>query len=192
MLWPVILPIQLTAVLLIASTISVTVFAAATGRSPKRTFAYAVGLSSLAFVPSCIAIGVAVDYRRFGIFKHDDFDAVNDFRVERYLPPSATNIVLDKYSSGYRAKFAIDAESLDRFIDEHWDRYGDQSVVRRGELSPSDPTDPQVHQIEFGDLGWPILPDGTERFGPMAPNGAGFSIWYSPSLGIAYQRGSYR
>ena len=31
-------------------------------------------------------------------------DDVNDFRVERYLPTAATDITIDKYPQGFRAR----------------------------------------------------------------------------------------
>lgn len=51
--------------------------------------------------------------------------------------------------------------------------------------------DAESHELYYGDLGWTYPDDATEVFGPTADNGAGFSVWFSPSKGVAYQRGGY-
>ena len=191
MLWPLVLPFRLTAVGLAACTVMVTVIAALLRRRPLRTFVICLLLSLVSFIPICSVIMSRIDGQRFGTFKYSSFDEVDDFRVERYLPRAATNITVDKQASGYRAKFHITNEELNDFLDGHWKRYGDWSAVPRGELSTSNPADPKTHHRQFGDLGWAIMNDATERFGPSAPNGAGFSVWYSPTSEIAYQRGYY-
>ncbi|TWU22966.1 hypothetical protein Pla52o_24990 [Novipirellula galeiformis] len=132
-----------------------------------------------------------LDTKRFGVFDYETFDEVDDFRVERYLPPDATNITVDKYAQGFRARFKISQTNLDAYLDQVWRSYGDQSVVERGEMSAMRVVDEESHDLYYGDLGWAHLGDATEVYGPMARNGAGFTVWFSPSKGIAYQRGSY-
>jgi len=191
MLWPIVLPFKLTVVALCTLTLLATSVAAIRGRRIGRTFLFSAVGSLLAFVPCCVVISSVLDRYRFGTFQHSNFADVDDFRVERYLPPAARDITLNKQASRFRAKFRIERSELDDYLDEVWALYGDRSVATRGELTKSDPTDPETHRLHFGDLGWPMLPDAFEQHGPMAGNGAGFSIWYSPQTGIAYQSGYY-
>ncbi len=155
------------------------------------TFFGTMVISLLAFVPSCTGIMNILDAKRFGVFNYQTFKEVDDFRVERYLPPAARDITIDKYAQGFRARFTISQSELDAYLDEVWSLYGNLSVVKRGEMSAMTLVDKQSHELYFGDLGWPHLDDATEVYGPTAGNGAGFSVWYSPSKRIAYQRGGY-
>ncbi|WP_148080025.1 hypothetical protein [Roseimaritima ulvae] len=187
MLWPIVLPSKITACVLLALVFVVTVVK--WRRVP--TFIGITLLSLIAFVPSCTGIMRILDADRFGVFEYASFDNVDDFRVERYLPPAATNITVDKYAQGFRARFTISQSQLDAYLDDVWRKYGDRSVVSRGEMLAMETVDEQSHQLYFGDLGWPYLDDANEVHGPTAGNGAGFTIWFSPSEGVAYQRGSY-
>ncbi|WP_146410052.1 hypothetical protein [Allorhodopirellula heiligendammensis] len=132
-----------------------------------------------------------LDAKRFGVFEYQTFDEVDDFRVERYLPSVAQNITVNKYAQGFRARFSISQEQLDAYMDGVWSKYGDRSVAKRGEMSAMELVDEKSHELCYGDLRWPHLDDATEVYGPTASNGAGFSVWYSPSKRIAYQRASY-
>ena len=51
--------------------------------------------------------------------------------------------------------------------------------------------DPAAHDLYYGDLGWPHLENATEFYSPTAVNGAGFSVWFSDSEGVAYQHAGY-
>ncbi len=191
MLWPIVLPFQITACVLLALIVIATLAAPLVKWKRLPTFIGVLVLSLLAFIPSCVGIMNIVDTQRFGVFNYQTFKEVNDFRVERYLPPVARDITVDKYAQGFRARFTIKQAELDAYLDEVWSLYGKRSVVKRGEMSAMRLVDKQSHELRFGDLGWAYLDDATEIYGPTAGNGAGFSVWYSPSTGIAYQRGGY-
>ena len=148
-------------------------------------------LGVVGFIPSCTEIMKIIDAKRFGVFSYASFKDVSDFRVERYLPPDATQITLDKYPQGFRARFTISKEQLDSYLDELWDRYGAYSAVKRGKMFSMDRMDLESHSQRFGDLSWAHLKDATEYFSPTAANGAGFSVWYRPTEGIAYERAGY-
>lgn len=149
MLWPIVLPFAITACVLLTL-----VFVAPVVKWRRVPTSIGMTLLSLiAFVPSCTGIMRILDADRFGVIEYASFDNVDDFRVERYLPPPATNITVDKYAQGFRARFTISQSQLDAYLDDVWRKYGDR--------------------------------------GPTAGNGAGFTIWFSPSEGVAYQRGSY-
>ncbi|MEM8670886.1 MAG: hypothetical protein AAGG48_25385 [Planctomycetota bacterium] len=191
MLWPIVLPFKLTAVALLTLTLLATVVAAISGRRSGRTFLIFTFVSLIAFVPVCVMITSIMDRYRFGTFQYASFEQVDDFRVERYLPPVAREITVNKQAQGFRAKFRIGQSELDEYLDKAWAQYGDQSVAERGQLPPFDSIDPELHKLLFGDLGWPPLSDAKELHGPIAGNGAGFTVWYSPKTGIAYQSGCY-
>ncbi len=61
-----------------------------------NVFGTLVVIALLAFIPVMCAIGTIVDRYRFGIFTYASFGDVRDFRVERYLPPTATQITIEK------------------------------------------------------------------------------------------------
>jgi len=130
-----------------------------------------------------------IDARRFGVFEYAAFDQVADWRVERYLPQTATGITLEKKLGGFRARFRIDETGLRSYVDASWHDFGDRSVVKRENIS-------EVRGSEFprglfGDLGWPPLSDAKCYSGPIGGNGSGFEVWYSPSQKIAYERAGY-
>ena len=191
MLWPIVLPFKITACVLLAVVFLATLAAPLARWRRVPTFVGVMVLSFLAFVPSCTGIMNILDAKRFGVFDYQTFNEVGDFRVERYLPRVARDITVDKYAQGFRARFTISQTQLDAYMDEVWSTYGDQSVVKRGEMSAMELVDKKSHDLYYGDLGWPHLDDATEVYGPTAGNGAGLSVWYSPSKRIAYQRGSY-
>lgn len=191
MLWPIVLPFQITACILLVVILLATLAAPFLKWRRLSTFFGVTLLSTLAFVPSCNTIMKVLDAERFGVFDYKTFGEVRDFRVERYLPPAARDITVDKYAQGFRARFTISQTELDDYMDEVWRLYGDRSVVKRGEMSAMALVDEKSHDSVYGDLGWLYLDDATEIYGPTAGNGAGFSIWYSPSKQMAYQRGGY-
>ena len=191
MLWPIVLPFQITSCVLLTLIVIATLAAPLAKWKRLPTFFGVLLLSLVAFIPSCAGIMNIVDAKRFGVFNYRTFQEVNDFRVERYLPPAARDLTVDKYAQGFRARFTIKQSELDAYLDEVWSLHGDRSVVKRGEMSAMKLVDKESHELRFGDLGWAYLDDATEIYGPTAGNGAGFSVWYSPSQGIAYQRGGY-
>jgi hypothetical protein len=191
MLWPIVLPFQITSCVLLTLIVIATLAAPLAKWKRLPTFFGVLLLSLVAFIPSCAGIMNIVDAKRFGVFNYRTFQEVNDFRVERYLPPAARDITVDKYAQGFRARFTIKQSELDAYLDEVWSLHGERSVVKRGEMSAMKLVDKESHELRFGDLGWAYLDDATEIYGPTAGNGAGFSVWYSPSQGIAYQRGGY-
>jgi hypothetical protein len=191
MFWSIVLPFKIT-FWCIAGLITLATIAAPRIKCKRLpAFLGATLLGVLAFVPSCTAVMHVIDARRFGVFEYATFDDVDDFRVERYLPPTARAITLDKQAGGFRARFKITETELSSYLDELWENGGDRSVVKREEMSAMAVVDPKSHEHQFGDLGWPHLEDATEYHSPTAGNGAGCSIWFSPSEGIVYQRAGY-
>ncbi len=191
MLWPMILPFKITFCCIAGLIALLTLAAPLANRKRLHAFLGAKLLGILAFIPSCTAVMHVIDARRFGVFEYATFDDVDDFRVERYLPPTARGITLDKQATGFRARFQITETELSSYLDELWENDGDRAVVKRGGMFAMAVVDPKSHEHDFGDLGWPHLENATEYYSPTAGNGAGCSIWFSPSEGVAYQRAGH-
>lgn len=191
MLWPIILPCVITFGCLASMVVIVTVAAPVLKSKRGNTFLIATFIAGVTFVPSCMQIMAIVDAHRFGVFEYDSLRDVNDSRVERYLPPTATAITIDKYPQGFRARYSIAEADLIAYLDGLWARDGDRSAIKPGKISSTDVVDRETHKLWFGDLGWPPLDDATPHDGPTADNGAGFQIWYSREKGIAYERAGY-
>lgn len=191
MLWPIVLPFKIT-FWCIAALIALATIAAPRVKCKRLpTFLAATVLGVLAFVPSCTGVMHVIDARRFGVFDYETFDQVDDFRVERYLPPTARAITLDKQAGGFRARFKITEAGLTSYLDELWERDGNRSVAKREAMPSMAVLDPKLHERYFGDLGWPYLENATEYDSPTAGNGSGFNIWFSPTEGVAYQLAGY-
>lgn len=191
MLWPSVLPAQITLALLAACVGAATVLAPRAKLKRLRVFRASGLLSLVAFIPSCCLVMRVIDARRFGVFEYAAFDQVADWRVERYLPPTATGITLEKKPMGFRARFRIDETGLRSYVDACWQDFGDRSVVKPENIS--EVTGSEVLRLRdlFGDLGWPPLSDAKYYSGPRGRNGSGFEVWYSPSQKIAYERAGY-
>ena len=190
MLWPFVLPAQITfwciITLMVISLIAASVFK----WSRRRTLLAGLMFAMVAFIPSCKVIMDLLDSRRFGVFEYASFGDVKDFRVERYLPTAAKGITIEKYPQGFRARFKITETELLAYLDSAWAKYGAEAIDKR-QTKAAAVADLECHQFNFGESGWPFLKDAVEYRSPTARNGAGFFIWYSPSAGIAYERAGY-
>ena len=191
MLWPFVLPVEITFWCFVAFIAIATLAAPALKWKRPRAFLTAVSVAVVAFIPSCAGIKTILDARRFGLFEYAALADVRDARVERYLPPAATAITIEKQPMGYRARFSIAEDDLAAFLDEHWTRYGKGRDERGGATIDTSRRGRELHDLHFGDLGWPPLEDTVEYRGPIADNGAGFWLWYSPKQGMAYQYAGY-
>lgn len=190
MLWPIVLPFLITVCIISGLIAVVTVLAPRGVWRRASVFCVASGLGVLGFVPACTCVMHVLDAKRFGVFTYATFDEVNDFRVERYLPPAAQGITLDKRAQGFRARYTINETELLSYLDELWDKYGEHSLEGRQER-PTPSIVRNSHGVWYEDLGWPSLDDAIEYRSPSARNGAGFFVWYSRKERIAYQRAGY-
>jgi hypothetical protein len=185
MLWSIILPFQITVGLWASVLVAIWFLAPSYG---KRRVAYvlpALFLAFVLFIPSLKGVMNIVDNYRFGVFEHADFTSINDWRVEHYFPEAATNITLEKDRGGFRARYSISNSDLEKWLDNIWHEWRDISHRTR-EKAQAIASTPQ-----FDDLGW-VLPKGAVKYeGPRKRNGAGFTIWYSESQGIAYEDAGY-
>jgi hypothetical protein len=187
MFWSAILPFQITVILWSVIIVAGTWYASKFGRKRVSIALLTMLLAFLMFVPSCMFIQTIAAPFRFGIFHYESFAEVNDWRVERYLPGPAKEIILEKpaHTNGFRAKFKISQTALEEWFDESWAKgqaYSAEPREQAQNISASD---------DFSDLGWPPLPDAIQYVGPIRDNGAGYIIWHSESLGIAYEDAGY-
>jgi hypothetical protein len=191
MLWPIILPLKITLCLFAAVVAAMTLSAPLLKWKCGKTFLITALLGLVALIPSCAGIMTVLDKHRFGVFHYATFGEVADFRVERYLPPTSTDITIEKKAMGFRARFNIKESELIAYLDDLWKRYGDRSIDTRTDFQSGSIVKPEEIEFHFKDLGWPPLADATLYNGPRASNGAAFQIWYSKSQGLAYARAGY-
>jgi hypothetical protein len=187
MFWSTILPFQITTALWAVIIAVVTYFAPKFGKKRFSIALSCIGLGFLLFIPSCAIIQTIAAPFRFGIFHYPNYAAINDWRVERYLPSLAADITLEKpkHTNGFRAKFKITKPELEGWFNESWNRGKAYSVISREESQDVSASP------DFSDLGWPPLTDAIQYVGPTKGNGAGYIIWYSESQGVAYEDAGY-
>jgi len=121
MLWPLVLPFQITISLLMALVVLLTALAPIVKWKRGKMFGISLAFGCLAFIPSCMGIMAIIDSRRFWILKYDFAPEVNGFRVARHLPAKARNISLRKFPAGHCAKYSISKADLLSYLDALWD-----------------------------------------------------------------------
>jgi hypothetical protein len=138
-------------------------------------------------MPSCVGVKYILDPFRFGVFQYPDFAAVDDWRVERYMPDAATEITMEKpaHGNGFRAKFQIAPDDFEAWFDRSWAEGKEYSVFTREEAQEVSDSP------RFAELGWPEIQDAKLYVGPCEDDGGGYTIWYSESRGIAYEQAGY-
>ena len=191
MLWPIVLPLKITVGLLVGIVAVATASAPLLKWKRTQTFLISTIIAVLAFVPTCVAVKSVVDSHRFGVSDVPEFADVDDARVERYLPPAARSITLDKSPMGYRARFTITQAELDQWLDGVWAQFSQDSIVRRRDENLKQKVGREFTGAIFEGLDWKIPDDLFEYEGPIAANGAGFTIWYDAQTETAFQRGGY-
>lgn len=191
MFWPLVLPVQLTFVIMLALIVISTVLAFALNWKPIRVLVGTTAFSIVAFVPSCSGIMSVLDARRFGIFHHATCGEVQDFRIHRYLPDSARSITLVKTSMGHRAKYFISESELRAYIERLWKKHGEQSAIPRKDLKEGEIARLDEIQRQFGGLGWPPLPNAIRFHSPVEGDGGSAEYFYDASSGTAYHCAAY-
>lgn len=191
MLWPIVLPFLITLGFLATIVVLLTMIAPFFHWNRGPTLAISVVLACVAFIPSCTGIMRFVDTQRFGLFEYKTYADVGDFRVERFLPPEARDITLQKRPNGHRAKYTISEADLTEYVDGLWNRYGKQSAVPRAELHEGAHVTAEAFEQEFGDLGWPPLEDAVTFHSPVEDDRGGAEYYYDRKTGTAYHRAGY-
>ena len=191
MFWPLVLPFQITVVPMIVLAIGVFWLGKRRKWQVGSRAIAAILLPSLLFIPSCVATTYIVDHFRFGTFHYDDYAEINDFRVERYMPPTATDITVFKHygGNGYRARFTISQQDFDVWHRNFWQRYGKYSP--RHENDGQAASDPDEYQRWFGQFNWSLPDDAVNYQSPVAANGAHYDVEYSSAQQVAFLTSCY-
>ncbi len=92
---------------------------------------------------------------------------------------------------GYRARFTITQAELDQWLDGVWTQFSQDSIVRRRDDNLKQKVGREFTGTIFEGLDWKIPDDLIEYEGPVAANGAGFTIWYDAQTQAAFQRAGY-
>lgn len=189
MVWPVILPFQITCSVLFVAVVVLTVLASPKAWSRIKTFFLYSAIALVAFIPSCTGIMIAVDAVRFGDFSYASYTDIPDFRSQRYLPENATDIQMRKHANGYFARYKISAPKFNSYLDDLWQRYGEYSAVERGGFQDEGRTvDPDMFNRTFGDLGWDCPPDAIVYYSPREGDGGGATYYVDASSELVFQR----
>jgi hypothetical protein len=192
MIWPYVLPFKLAFWLLAGLVVTATVVAPSFKRKRSSTLGNSFLLALVAFIPSCIGIKFVVDNFRFGEFVYQNYTEVNDFRIERFLPPAATHITLHKHANGHRARYKIAEAEFHSYLDSLWEKHGAYSAVKRDEWSDeSRIATLEGFEQELQTLGWEPLVNAVIYHSPVEADGGGATYYYDDEAGIAYHRAGY-
>lgn len=192
MFWAVVLPFQISCVILLASVLLLTAFLPFKKFGRFISFCIYSGLAVIAFVPVILIVGFAVDSVRFGDFKYASYADIPDDRSRRYMPPNATDIDIHKFVSGYFARYKISEDDFQLYLDELWQTYGDASPIPCKQLGG----EPWVVEGEsiglpLEDLGWKAPAHLVEYDGPREDDGGGATYYVDIESGVVYQRTGY-
>jgi hypothetical protein len=188
MFWSAVLPFFVTSGLLFVAIMVATAIAPRKGWRRGRVLRQAIPASMIIFVPSCAVVMRATNAVRFGVGRYDDVGAIWDTRFKRWLPESATDIVLNKHRGGYDARYHIDRPSLDAWFDQCWENAREPAAPRTAP-AVNKGFDPAVIEQRFGPHADRGPQNGTwvEYEGPRRSNWAGATTWFDEQSGVAYQ-----
>ena len=189
MLWPLILPFQITCGLLSLSVIAFTILASPKNWKRIETFFLYSGIALLAFIPSCTCVQMAVDAVRFGDFSYASYDDIPDFRSQRYLPGNATDIRMRKHGNGCLARYKLPASDFEAYLDEQWKAFGKHSAHQRGDFHDEGKSfSPESFQNTFAGLGWDCPKNGIAYYSPSEGDGGGAKYYVDAANGVVFQR----
>ncbi len=191
MLWPLVLPLQITITLLIALVALLTALAPIVKWKRGKMLGISLAFGCLALIPSCMGIMAIIDSQRFGTFQYNSVSEVNDFRVARYLPAKARNISLKKFPDGHCAKYSISKADLLSYLDANWEKYGQHSAIARDQLHDGEPVSVDSIGHVFADLQWPALKDPIEFHSPIENDGGGATYYFDATADTVYHRAAY-
>ncbi|WP_182871459.1 hypothetical protein [Stieleria mannarensis] len=191
MLWPIVLPFKITFWVLAGFVATVALVSPWFKWRRGKAVVISTLVAFLAFVPVCAGIGSILDSHRFGVFHYSTYSEVQDFRIERYLPPMARDITLDKFAMGHRAMYKISLDELTDFLDSLWLEADGRSAVPRTELEDSAAVPAEHFDYSFDGLDWP-MPDTALHFhSPMQSDGGGADYYFDPKTNTVLQHAGY-
>lgn len=191
MLWPLVLPVQITIALLASQVALLTALAPIVNWKRGKMCGISLAFGCLAFIPSCTGIMAILNSQRFGIFQYNSVSEVNDVRVARYLPAKARNISLKTYPAGHCAKYSISKADLLSYLDGLWDKSGQHSAISRDQLHDGEPVSADSIDHVFADLTWPALKNPIEFHSPIEHDGGGATYYFDATTETVYHRAGY-
>lgn len=189
MLASFILPFNITFASLLLLVITAVIVKRSYKKTIKRFPLYCTIVFFVGFVPSCIAVKMAIDPFRYGIFHYKNYVETDGFRGQGYLPNKAKNITLEKMEGRFRAKYKITSDDLESWLEQYrkehkGEHYTAPTTLK--EVATQEDFSLYFNQMQ-GDM-----PEGAIKYNmPHSRNGAGFEIWYSKSLEIGFEHASY-
>ncbi|TWU55340.1 hypothetical protein [Rubripirellula reticaptiva] len=191
MLWPIILPLKITLWVLAGFIVTAVVVAPLFKWRRGKVAFVSLLVALLAFIPVCAGIGSVLDSNRFGVFDYETYAEVQDFRIERYLPPEARDITIDKYAMGYRARYTIKLDELAAYLDESWAEADGRSAVPRDQLGDGDSVASERFGYSFDGLDWGVPADALHFHSPVQSDGGGADYYFDPQTNIVLQHAGY-
>ncbi len=189
---PVILPLQMTCVVVALMTLMAAVL---WERQTKRVLlSVALGFLTgfVLFIPTLFVVGAIVDACRYGKFEYARGAEIRDPYVE--IPESVTNVTLYKYASGHEVRFQIDEATLLAWMDSVTKKRGEFSKAtpfEREEQSTSGEFSQHEWEWRFGRRHWARPADIVKYNGWHSGRGAGFDVWYSAESQTAFISAGY-
>lgn len=192
---PLVLPFQITVV-----AFAIFWFVGALVFRTRERIAWMTLAAILLFIPSCAGVMAVVDTQRYGRF---DYDNASEIPSDRYLelPGDATDITVYRSDSGHWAKFTIDTQALQSWIDSRRSlqpdlnrKNDDDEWLASPSVSLQDDVLEQKQQAfssRFPGTGWTYDPAMHEIHVILSERGGGFTLWHIPASGATYISAAY-
>ncbi len=186
MLWPFILPAQITFGILLALFIAAVIVARKYRKAGKVAY-FGCVIFMLAFKPCCMGVQALIDPYRFGVFEYAGHDLIGDARVKRNMPEAATAIIVDQGTFYFRARYTVDQKTVEAWFDKQWALHGGTSITQRAPNATLSESDRKYRLEDFAVLGVTIPANAVVYEGPCQGNGRGFTLFYDTANSTAYQ-----
>lgn len=190
MFWVIVLPFKITCWVMLGFIAMMTLIAPIFKWKRLPTFFFSVVAAGILFIPVCSRIMAYLDSKRFGVFEFTSVNQIDDPHIDWAIPQAATEITIEKYGQGHRAKYTISESELRSFIEQRWASYPNPAVTKE-EWYERGKADAETMEFNFGHLPWSQLNDPIELNGPMAGDGAGVTYYFEDTSNTVYHRASY-
>lgn len=189
MLGTILIPVILTLFLLVGIFGVIAIYTSIFRKNHSKLISRSILIGVIGFIPSCMGITSIVNNYRFGVFHYKYYENVNEGKA--HLPPTATNINIETYPQGYKAKFNITETSLNKWFDDIWKKSNNVSINSKQRKENITEYELDGFHNTFKKQGW-ILPASAIVYnGPRKSNGAGFTLYFDNEDNVAYQRVGY-
>ena len=107
-------------------------------------------------------------------------------RGRSLIPPTATDITLQRDLLDHRATYTVSEEALNAFLDERFARSGEalDSFSERGGVGR------EWFMRAYADLGW-VWTEDMVQYSYTTSNGAASAYYHDPTTGLTYQVSAY-